>query len=100
MARRGNSLEEKQRWMRERHVSNAADPPRSDAVASLFEPHYSVSDLAASLSLSPDAVRRLFENEPGVLVLGGDDRPGKRRYTTLRIPKSVAERVYRRNLRP
>jgi hypothetical protein len=46
--------------------------------------------------LSTDSVRRLFENEPGVLVI---ERPSKntRRYRTLRIPESVALRVHRRN---
>lgn len=48
-------------------------------------------------NLSPDAVRRMFENEPGVLVLGDKALSrSKRRYTTLRIPASVVERVYRR----
>jgi hypothetical protein len=48
-------------------------------------------------NLSPDKVRRLFENESGVVVLG-DEVPnrGKRRYRTLLIPESVVERVHRR----
>ncbi len=48
-------------------------------------------------SLSTDAVRKIFEKEPGVLVLG-DAQPkrGKRRYTTLRIPEFVLDRVHRR----
>jgi len=64
------------------------------------ERHYSVAEVAEMWNLSADAVRRLFQNEPGVLVLG-DSRPkyGKRRYATLRIPESVLERVYRRLLR-
>ena len=99
MARSNSSLEDKQQWMRERHAPIAADSGRPSMGGGPFEPHYSVADLAQSLNLSPDAVRRLFEDEPGVLVLGGGNRGGKRRYTTLRIPKSVAERVYRRNLR-
>lgn len=49
--------------------------------------HYSVSEIAAMWSLSPDYIRRLFEREPDVLVLG-DTRPPhhKRRYITLRVP--------------
>lgn len=56
-----------------------------------------VSDL---WSLSPDVVRKLFEREPGVLVIGDHRSSGKRRYTTLRIPRSVVERVHRRLCNP
>jgi hypothetical protein len=48
-------------------------------------------------SLSDDAVRKIFENEPGVLVLGGHKAGRhKRHYHTLRIPEDVVERVHRR----
>lgn len=59
--------------------------------------HYSVAEIAALWKLSDDAVRSIFEKEPGVLVIG-DDRStrGKRRYVTLRIPEYVVERVHRR----
>ncbi len=61
------------------------------------ERHYTVAEVAAMWNLSPDAVRRMFENEPGVLVLGDKVLSrSKRRYTTLRIPASVVERVHRR----
>jgi hypothetical protein len=64
------------------------------------ERHYSVSEIAALWNLSADKVRRLFEDEPGVLVFGdAQPRYGRRRHRTLRIPESVAERVYRRMLR-
>ncbi len=46
-------------------------------------------------NLGEDAIRRLFEKEPGVVVLS-NSRRGKRRYRTLRIPESVAQRVHRR----
>ena len=60
------------------------------------ERHYAVAEIAEMWNLSADKVRELFENEPGVLVLG-DRRPRyKRRYVTLRIPHSVLERVHRR----
>lgn len=61
------------------------------------ERHYTVAEIAAMWKLSRDAVRRLFAKEPGVLVLGQTDgKRQKRRYTTLRIPESVVERVHRR----
>jgi hypothetical protein len=68
---------------------------RAEMTAS--EGHYSASELAALWNLSLDTIRRIFENEPGVLVLG-EDRPkrNRRRSTTLRIPESVAARVHRR----
>ena len=46
-------------------------------------------------NLSPDAVRRIFRDEPGVLVLGDRNPRSRRRYVTLRIPQSVLERVHR-----
>ena len=38
------------------------------------ERHYAVTEIAEMWNLSPDKVRELFENEPGVLVLGGRTR--------------------------
>jgi hypothetical protein len=66
-------------------------------VSRATERHYSVAEVAELWNLSRDAVRRLFQKEPGVLVIG-DARPkyGRRSYTTLRIPESVLQRVHRR----
>ena len=59
--------------------------------------HYTVAEIAAFWNLSDDAVRKIFEREPGVLVIGDRKPHGqKRRYTTLRIPQDVVERVHRR----
>jgi hypothetical protein len=59
--------------------------------------HFTVKEISAMWKLSEDAVRRIFEKEPGVLVLAEERRNShKRRYRTLRIPASVLERVYRR----
>jgi hypothetical protein len=59
--------------------------------------HYTVGEVADLWRLSEDCVRRIFEREPGVLVLG-DAKPTryKRRYRTLRIPEFVLDRVHRR----
>ncbi len=63
------------------------------------ERHYTVGEMADNLKLSRDKVRRLFEKEPGVLVIQRENNGRRRRcYRTLRIPQSVAERVYRRLL--
>ena len=61
-----------------------------------IERHYAVTEIAEMWNLSPDKVRELFENEPGVLVIGDRSPRHKRRYVTLRIPHSVLQRVHRR----
>ncbi len=66
----------------------------------LSERHYSVKQLAQMWGLSAVAIRRMFRNEPGVLRFGKENNGHRRDYVTLRIPASVAERVYRRCLRP
>lgn len=59
--------------------------------------HYSPAEIGEIWNLSPDCVRKIFENEPGVLVIGNPQpRRGKRSYTTLRIPQTVLERVHKR----
>jgi hypothetical protein len=60
------------------------------------EKHYSVLELAALWNLSENTIRRIFENEPGVLKWGSKEGRFKRRYTTLRIPETVVLRVHRR----
>jgi hypothetical protein len=62
----------------------------------LFERHLSPVELAELWSLSEDTVRRIFEKEPDVVIFENPDRISSRRRRTLRIPESVAERVYRR----
>jgi hypothetical protein len=60
------------------------------------ETFYTPEEIAVAWKLSPDTVRRIFQNEPGVLVFQKSRLNGRRRYRTLRIPDSVAERVYHR----
>jgi hypothetical protein len=57
--------------------------------------HFSVAELAGAWNLSEDTIRRLFENEPGVMIIH-HSRRRKRVYRTLRIPAEIALRVYRR----
>jgi transcriptional regulator GlxA family with amidase domain len=59
----------------------------------LLERHYSVAELAQQWNLSRDTIRRMFEDEPGVVVFKRPKR-NKRIYRTLRIPESVAKRKY------
>jgi hypothetical protein len=60
------------------------------------ERHYSVAELANLWNLSENTIRRMFDNEPGVLQWGSQETRRKRAYTTLRIPETVALRVHRR----
>ena len=45
-----------------------------------LERHYTPDELAAIWSLSADTVRRLFEREPGVLVIEHTKNSSRRRY--------------------
>jgi hypothetical protein len=60
------------------------------------EKHWTPIEVAQQWGVSPDLIRSLFRDEPGVLKI---DRPGhraKRSYATLRIPDSVLVRVHTR----
>jgi len=79
-----------------RNRGNAAKVAAGSPSAQSVNPDadfFSVSEVAVLLSLSSDTVRRLFENEDGVLKLGDPSPRGKRRRVTLRIPRDVVERV-------
>lgn len=54
-----------------------------------------VSEVADRLKVNEETVRRIFINEPGVIVI---HRPlkGRRQYRTLRIPDHVFRRVLTR----
>jgi hypothetical protein len=77
-------------------MSRQSDPIMPPIGSDARERHWSVAEIAEAWNLSTDAVRRLFCHEPGVLVLPSPAHQTKRRYTTLRIPQSVLERVHRR----
>ncbi len=65
----------------------------------MFDPqerHYTISELAEAWNISEDKCRELFINEPGVLNFGKPPGRRKRVYRPLRIPASVAARVYAR----
>jgi hypothetical protein len=65
-------------------------------MAPISERHFMVKDIAGlwNRNLSPVAVRCLFMNEPGVLVIGRRAASRRKRvYRTLRIPESVVSRV-------
>jgi hypothetical protein len=64
-----------------------------------WERHFTVGQLSAYWGYGRTTIRRWFENEEGVLREGESRlrRHSKRPYVSLRIPESVAVRVYRRH---
>lgn len=75
----------------------------------LHERHYSVADLAEIWNIHTKTVRSLFSEEPDVIRISRQTshhkrppRPSRGRprdWVMLRIPESVAQRVYERLLR-
>jgi hypothetical protein len=59
-----------------------------------LEKHYRVRELAALWGFSDNTIIRMFACEPGVVRL--ESGGGRRKYTTLSIPESVALRVHER----
>ena len=68
--------------------------------ATADEQHFTPQQIATLWGLSSTKIRRLFENEAGVLRIGEPSRREGRKltrsYFTMRIPQSTAERVYRK----
>jgi hypothetical protein len=51
-------------------------------------------ELAELWQLSENSIRRLFQDRPGVFVMGDYNPRGRRGYTTLLIPEAVALRIW------
>lgn len=79
-----------------RHASQIAGPAGGGSVsADPHERHLTPKEISELWQLDVSTVRRIFQDEPGVLKLGKDGRrDGKRDYMTLRIPDSIFRRVY------
>jgi hypothetical protein len=58
--------------------------------------HYVPRELAKLWHTSPNTIRRLFRDEPGVILIEPPTpkKPRKRRLIQMRIPVSVAQRVH------
>ena len=82
--------------MRERQAPGTADADLREAGVYAFEKHYTARELGGMWGFDETTIRRMFQDEPGVLKIGKSDRrDGKRDYVSIRIPKSIAERVHR-----
>jgi hypothetical protein len=69
--------------------------PLGNVEDTAFERHFTPKQLADLWLLHESTIRRLFVDEPGVLKYGKvSRRDGHRDYVTLRIPETVARRVY------
>lgn len=72
--------------------------PQTETRPDFLERHYTLAELGKQLHISPDTLRKWFIDEPGVIKFGvGKLNKGRKRvYVSLRVPESVARRVYRR----
>ena len=61
-----------------------------------IERHYTPGEVAGLWHFDVETIRRLFDKEPGVVVLQALAKKGKRPYKTIRIPQTVLDRVHRR----
>jgi len=57
---------------------------------------YTVPEVAEMMGFSRQTITRMFEKEPGVIILNRPERMHKRRSRAIRIPRPVYERVRRR----
>ena len=57
---------------------------------------FTVAEVAELTGYSRQTVTRLFEREPGVLLINRPEKMHKRRYRSMRIPRTVYERVVRK----
>ena len=62
--------------------------------------HYSINEISQMWGLSHRAIRRIFEEEPGIVELDNQKSRHKRSYVTRKIPESVVKRVHRKLRRP
>jgi hypothetical protein len=69
-------------------------PTYTNSVAE--ERHWTPMEVAKQWGVSPDLIRSLFRDEPGVLKIDRPETRAKRSYATLRIPDSVLVRVHTR----
>jgi hypothetical protein len=74
-------------------MAEALDLSRPD----FLERHYTVTELAKAWHMGHVTVREWFRHEPGVVKYGPARlrRGALRTHVSLRIPESVARRVYR-----
>lgn len=77
-------------------VVQPGGPERFSGAAMTEKAVLTVADVAAMTGFSRSTVTRMFEAERGVIILERPERMHKRPYRSLRIPRTVYERVANR----
>jgi predicted transcriptional regulator len=67
---------------------------RSNNAELALEHHYSPTEIAELWGVSPATVRRLFQDQRGVIEFGSEETRFRRKRKTMRIPQSVVLRVH------
>jgi hypothetical protein len=67
----------------------------ADAEQVTLPTFFTPQQIAASLQLSEETVRTIFQDMPGVVKISKPRLRGTREYKTLRIPPAVFERFLR-----
>lgn len=68
-----------------------------NTTTTMFERHFTPRTLGELWGFSEDTIQRWAEDEEGVLRCGSEGGRGKRRKMTIRIPDSVATRIYEKH---
>ena len=84
--------------LRETTTQSARNQTEARSDAMYDERHFKPDELAELWGVSGDTIRRLFQDVPGVLVIDRPEKMHKRGYCSMRIPESVAKRVYEKHL--
>ena len=85
--------------MKDLSTRTAGHVSQRDPLPIPIDPHYSPQFLAELWGMSPSSVVRWFQDLEGVLKLSKASTNGRRTRVELRIPFSLAMRVYRERTR-
>jgi hypothetical protein len=78
--------------------TRSKQPLQTQPESLCFERHYKPAELAKVWGFSTNLIRRWFREEPDVLLEGHAEELHRQKYLSMRIPATVAERVYREHL--
>jgi len=63
-------------------------------VSTFLEQHFTIGHLAELWGWDVDTVRPWFDGVPGLQVVAHPEKMNKRSYTSIRVPASIAEKIY------
>jgi hypothetical protein len=72
--------------------------PKESILPEFLERHYTLPELSSHWHMSIRTLRDWFADEPGVVRYGTEklSKGKKRTYVSVRVPESIAKRVYSR----